>query len=83
MLWSPPCHEFSTTGCPTAAVALDRSAPLMEDSARYTNGLPQVRLNHDTLERLDGGLLPEHMHPADGSVQDDIDKAPRCYSRCS
>jgi hypothetical protein len=48
-----------------------------------TNGLPQVRLNHDALERLEFGFLAEHMHPADGSVQDVIDKAPRCYSRCS
>jgi hypothetical protein len=32
--------------------------------------LPQVRLNHDALERLKVGLLAEYMHPADGSVQD-------------
>jgi hypothetical protein len=36
----------------------------------------RVRLNHDALERLEVGLLAEHMHPADGSVQDVIDKAP-------
>jgi Putative collagen-binding domain of a collagenase len=48
-----------------------------------TNGSPQVRLNHDALERLKVGLLAEHMHPADGSVQDVIDKAPRCYPRSS
>jgi hypothetical protein len=35
--------------------------------------LPQVRLNHEALERLKGGLRAEHMHPADGSVQDVID----------
>jgi hypothetical protein len=44
--------------------------------------LPQVRLNHDSLERLKIQLLAEHMHPAHGSVQDVIDKAPRCYSGC-
>jgi hypothetical protein len=36
--------------------------------------LPQVRLNHDTLERLKVGLLADYMHPADGSVHDVIDK---------
>ena len=48
-----------------------------------TNGLPLVRLNHDALERLEVGVLAEHMHPADRSVQDVINKPPRCYSRCS
>jgi hypothetical protein len=45
--------------------------------------LPQVSLNHHTLERLKFGPLSEHMYPADRSVQDVIDKAPRCYSRWS
>jgi hypothetical protein len=34
-------------------------------------------LNHDALERLKVGLFAEHMHPAHGSVQDVIDKAPQ------
>jgi hypothetical protein len=32
--------------------------------------LPQVRLNHDALERLEVGFVAEPMHPADRSVQD-------------
>jgi hypothetical protein len=48
-----------------------------------TNGLPQGSLNHHMLERLTVGLLAEHMHLADGSVQDVIETAPKCYSRSS
>jgi hypothetical protein len=69
--------------------ALNASVPRVLDHrlphrhSQNTNGLPQVRLNHDAFERFKVGLLAEYMHPADGSVQDVIDKASRCYSRCS
>src|SRR5271166_4982976 len=47
------------------------------------DGLSPVRLNHDSLERLEIGFLAEHVQPADLSVQDVINKPSRCYSRCS
>ena len=47
------------------------------------DGLPLVRLNHDALERLEIGVLAEHMHPPDRSVQDVVNESSRCYPRCS
>ena len=42
-----------------------------------------MRLNHDALERLEVGLLSEHMHPPDRSVKDVINKSTGCDSGCS
>jgi hypothetical protein len=51
--WS---SSFAVKGALTRAVQFAR---------QDTNGLPLVRLDHDTLERLKIGLLAEHMHPVD------------------
>ena len=85
MLTRTRSNSFEVIGALTQAVQFaGRSTGQGSNAIRQDmNGLPQVRLNHDALERLEVGLLAEHMHPADGSVQDVIDKAPRCYSRCS
>jgi hypothetical protein len=63
--WS---SSFAVKGALTRAVQFAR---------RDTNGLPLVRLDHDALERLKIGLLAEHLHPADRSVQDVINDTPR------
>ena len=39
-------------------------------------GLPQVRFNHDPLERLKVGVLTEHVHPPERSVQHMINETP-------
>jgi hypothetical protein len=85
MLTRTRFHSFVVKGALTRAVKFaGRSTGQGQNAIRLdTNALPQVRLNHDALERLKLGLLAEHMHPADGSVKDVIDKARGRYTRCS
>src|SRR5271167_3355244 len=63
------------------AVALrpdDKMPMVRQDTVRENpNRFTPVRLDHDAFERLKVGRLAEHVHPADGSVQDVVHKPPR------
>jgi hypothetical protein len=62
---------------PGNKVPMVRQGTIRQDTDR----LPLVRLKHDSLERLEIGVLAEHTHPPDRSVQDVIHESPRCYPR--
>jgi len=73
------------SGQSTVILRPDNEVPMVGHNTvrQDTNGLPLVRLYHHALERLEVGVLAEHVHPPDRSVQDVINEPSRCYPRCS
>jgi hypothetical protein len=73
MLTRTRSDSFEVKGAVTRAVQFTGRSTGQGDNNALIASVPRVEV----------GLLAEHEHPADGSVQDVIDKAPRSYSRCS